>query len=87
MPALRQTASGVEFLYKKHAPRVWDDTIAIATYDLDVHRIMPAAPFAAWKNNYLGGVSEPLRSLKESPLMGLPFGIPYGASIPESRPR
>lgn len=75
---------GVEFLHTKHTPRVWDDTIAIASYDLDVHRIMPGGPFTAWKNNYLGGVSEPWRSLKESALAGLPFGIPYGASIPES---
>lgn len=75
---------GVEFLYTKHSPRVWDDTIAISSYDLDVHRIMPSGPFAAWRNNYLGGVSEPWRSLKESALAGLPFGIPYGASIPES---
>jgi hypothetical protein len=75
---------GVEFLYTKHTPRVWDDTIAISSYDIDVHRIMPSGPFAAWKDNYLGGVSEPWRSLKESALTGLPFGVPYGASIPES---
>ena len=75
---------GVEFLYTRHTPRVWDDTIAIGSYDLDIHRIMPSGVFAAWKNNYLGGVSEPWRSLKEAPLSGLPFGIPYGASIPES---
>ena len=75
---------GVEFLYTRHTPRVWDDTIAVSSYDLDVHRIMPSGVFAAWKNDYLGGVPEPWRSLKETPLIGLPFGIPYGASIPES---
>ncbi|MHC4883409.1 MAG: S-layer homology domain-containing protein, partial [Planctomycetota bacterium] len=74
----------VEYLYSKHAPRVWDDTISLGSYDLDIHRIMPEGPFFAWKRDYLGGVSEPWRSLKETPLKGLPFGVPYGASIPES---
>ena len=75
---------GVEFLYTKHIPRIWDDTIAISSYELDIHQIMPSGPLKAWKDSYLGGVSEPLRSLKESALEGLPFGVPYGASVPES---